>query len=117
MRLALTILALVASVIAAPVAAPEAAPEAAPVAEPEPQGKYATYGMFLLALHTLSIRYVENWATRLTILQETTRPQPLQLEAMETTARTSRLREVTALMESTTRDRRCEKVGHIGSIG
>jgi hypothetical protein len=47
MRLAITILALVASVIAAPVAAPAAAPEAAPVAEAEPQSKYGSYGTLL----------------------------------------------------------------------
>jgi hypothetical protein len=57
MRLAITILALVASVIAAPVAAPvaapEAAPEAAPVAEAEPQSKYGTYGMLCTHLPNL----------------------------------------------------------------
>jgi hypothetical protein len=44
MRLAITILALVASAIAAPVAAPDAAPEAAPVADAKPQSKYGSYG-------------------------------------------------------------------------
>jgi hypothetical protein len=45
MKFTLAILALVASAIAAPIAAPDAAPEAE--AAPEPQGKYATYGMWL----------------------------------------------------------------------
>jgi hypothetical protein len=45
MRLAITILALVASVIAAPVAAP--------VAEAEPQSKYGTYGMLSTHLPNL----------------------------------------------------------------
>jgi hypothetical protein len=45
MKFTLAILAFVASAIAAPIAAPDAAPEAAAEAAPEPQGKYATYGM------------------------------------------------------------------------
>jgi hypothetical protein len=54
MKFTLAILAFVASAIAAPIAAPDAAPEAAAEAAPEPQGKYATYGMCLFLQHVVS---------------------------------------------------------------